>query len=94
VEVDDALCPLLKTVVMHSRRMRAVELEGPRQRTLNHDLLDFLDRELAPFDTVIQQQLVLPHGPRGRGAREPRQELRQAARQELHRQLRGRAIPR
>jgi|SRR5688500_18256311 hypothetical protein len=29
VEVDDALCPLLKTVVMYARRMRAVELEGP-----------------------------------------------------------------
>jgi hypothetical protein len=53
--LDDALCPLLKTVVMYARRMRTVELEGPRQRTLNHDLLDFLDRELAPFDTVIQQ---------------------------------------
>jgi diguanylate cyclase (GGDEF)-like protein len=55
IEIDAALAPLLKTVVMYARRMRAVELEAPRQRTLNHDLLDVLDAELAPLDTVIQQ---------------------------------------
>ncbi|HEY7067261.1 MAG TPA: hypothetical protein VII06_37715 [Chloroflexota bacterium] len=55
IEIDDALGPLLKTVVMYARRMRAVELEAPRQRTLNHDLLDVLDAELAPLDNVIQQ---------------------------------------
>src|SRR5437868_10952605 len=55
VDVDDSLAPLLKTVVMYARRMRAVELGGPRQRTLNHDLLDVLDAELAPLDSVLSQ---------------------------------------
>jgi diguanylate cyclase (GGDEF)-like protein len=55
IDVEDALAPLLKTVVIYARRMRAVELEGPRQRTLNHDLLDVLDEELAPLDSVIGQ---------------------------------------
>ena len=55
VEIDDALNRLIKMMILRRRHQVASTLEQPRQKTFHPDLLQRLNKELLPFNSLIDQ---------------------------------------
>src|SRR5262249_13923709 len=55
VEVDDKVNPTIKLIILNLRRQRASRLDVSRQKTANQDLLQTLNEQLMPFDSLMKQ---------------------------------------
>lgn len=54
-EVELSLLPLLKKVIIHSRRVEAFNIEDRSGRTFNHELKVRLEEKLRLFSSIIDQ---------------------------------------
>ena len=55
-DIDSVLLPVLKTAVMHARRIQAFDIERRSGLTTNHNLRVRFEEDLRPFSTIMDQE--------------------------------------